>query len=300
MNSSKYLFFRILLVVVIACAGYYTYSLNQIPSTFKTGSSFVVEEGESLLSISTRLHSEGYIKSPLWFRAGVSMLGRDKHVQLGGYEFTRPLTLYGVIRKLVYGKPDTPLVSITIPEGSTTAEIAEIAKKQLPNFSMDIFGEKVQAVHADGKLFPSTYYLLPSTTEERVVEIMTNEFEKQWGELFTNAEIPRPLTTKDDVINLAALLEGEAKSKEDMQIVAGILLQRLKNNMRLQADAALETYKHAGLPYEPINNPGLNSLYAALHPIQTSYLYYLHANDGTMYFAKTYSEHKNNIKKYLR
>lgn len=285
---------------MIAVVGYYAYNITQAPSTFKIGSSFVVEEGESLLSISTRLQNEGYIKSPLWFRAGVSMLGRDRHVQLGGYEFTKPLTLYGVIRKLVYGKPDTPLVSITIPEGSTTAEIAAIAKKQLPNFSIDIFGEKVQAVHADGKLFPSTYYLLPSTTEERVVEIMVKEFEKQWSKSFTYAEIPQPLTTRDDVINLAGLLEGEAKSKEDMQIVAGILLHRIKNNMRLQADAAPETYKHAGLPYEPINNPGLNSLYAALHPIETSYLYYLHANDGTMYFAKTFSEHKNNINKYLK
>jgi UPF0755 protein len=55
-----------------------------------------------------------------------------------------------------------------------------------------------------------------------------------------------------------------------------------------------------GLPIEAINNPGIMSLSAVFQPITTNYLFYLTGNDGTMHYAKTFTEHKANIKKYLK
>jgi len=118
-------------------------------------------------------------------------------------------------------------------------------------------------------------------------------------ENFKDTEILLPLRNKEDVIVLASILEGEAKTKEDMQKVSGILLKRLSIGMALQVDVAKETYKTIGLPTQPINNPGLVSLYAVLNPINTPYLYYVTGKDGTMHYAKTFTEHKANIKKYL-
>ncbi|MDB5260522.1 MAG: hypothetical protein JWN37_753 [Candidatus Nomurabacteria bacterium] len=300
MIRGKSLFAILFIIIILVGALLYVFSLSKPSKQFKAGTVFTVEEGESLSSLSSRLEYEGYIKSALGFRVLVSVLGRDKHIQLGGYTFDRPLPLYEVVKKMAYDNPDVPLVSITIPEGSTTFEIAEIIKKKLLNFSVDIFGEKVSEKKLDGKLFPSTYYLLPSTTEDRAIEIMNSTFEKKYSEMFATSTIPAPLKNRDDVINLAAILEGEAKTEVDMQIVAGILLQRLKKNMRLQVDVAMETYAKTGLSFVPINNPGLNSIQAVFNPEHTSYLYYLTGPDGTMYYSKTFAEHKNNIKKYLK
>jgi UPF0755 protein len=60
------------------------------------------------------------------------------------------------------------------------------------------------------------------------------------------------------------------------------------------------TYMNKGLPPTPINNPGLASIKAALHPQKSNYFYYLHDSDGNIHYAKTFTEHKINIKKYLK
>jgi UPF0755 protein len=60
------------------------------------------------------------------------------------------------------------------------------------------------------------------------------------------------------------------------------------------------TYKNANLPPSPICNPGYNSLYAAFHPIESDYIYYITGNDNQMHYAKTLDEHNTNIAKYLK
>jgi UPF0755 protein len=267
---------------------------------FPVGTTFSVLEGESLQSISLRLEHDGYIHSALWFRVWVSSIGRDRHVHLGGYIFNEPRTLGYIVKKVIAGTPDVPLVSLTIPEGSTSHEVALLAQQELATLSVESFEEAVAAKKANGKLFPSTYFLLPSTKEKRIIQIMMETFDTKYLEAYASSTPPSPLTSKDDVISLAAILEGEANTKEDMHIVAGILLKRLQIGMPLQVDVAPETYKMKGLPPQPINNPGMMSLSAVFDPKKTDYLFYLTGKDGTMHYAKTFTEHKANIIKYLR
>ncbi len=291
------------IIAIVCCSfilGYVYYETRTIPSNFPVGKHFIVEEGETLRSVSVRLEEEHFIYSALFFRIWISTLGRDRHLQLGEYIFNEKHVLGYMVKKFVSIGPDIPLISVTIPEGSTTYEVSQFMKKALPHFSPDIFGEKVFAKSADGKLFPSTYFLLPSTTEERVVEIMTSTFTKKYKDTFSSETIRSPLKNENDVISLAAILEGEAKTKEDMQVVSGILQKRMTLGIRLQVDAAKETYTIKGLPEQPINNPGLIALYATFHPIESPYLYYITGKDGTMHYAKTFEEHKKNIQKYLR
>lgn len=269
-------------------------------SHFPVGKMFTVYENEALTSISTRLYEEGYITSPLLFRIGVSYVGKDTGVQLGGYTFTTPQSLLGMITAFVQGHPTSPLLSVTIPEGSTVDEIASLLTPHFPSFSVERFRQAIEIYKAYGKLFPSTYFLLPSYNENDLVKMMLATFAKKSSSVITQEDITSPLVSEHDVLVLASILEGEAKTKEDMKIVSGILRARLMRGMRLQVDVAKETYTTKGLPEEPINNPGLVAIDAALHPTVTEYLYYLTGKDGTMYYAKTFEEHKRNIKKYLR
>lgn len=280
--------------------GYSYYIMNTTPSNFPIGTRFTINENESLRSVSLRLEKEHYINSALWFRVWVSSLGRDRHVQLGSYEFATPYTLGGVIKKILLENPDKPLIQVTIPEGSTSGEIANLLHLALPTLSVDTFLEKVSEYKADGKLFPSTYFLLPSNKEADIIKVMTETFEKKYTSAFRWTIIPEPLKNISEVISLAAILEGEAKTEEDMHIVAGILLTRLKQGMSLQVDVAKETYTSKGLPLIPISNPGLIALSAVLHPVTSPYLFYLTGKDGAMHYAKTFEEHKKNIKKYLK
>jgi UPF0755 protein len=129
---------------------------------------------------------------------------------------------------------------------------------------------------------------------------MLSAFTKKAENLILNSDIPQPLAGVEDVIILASLVEGEAKGENDMKLVSGVLLSRLSKGMPLQVDVDRETYRRKGLPASPINNPGLVAINAVLHPTVTDYIYYITGNDGQMYYAKTFEEHKKNIKKYLK
>jgi UPF0755 protein len=283
--------------------GFILYGLVQtfsVPNNFPVGKNFVINENESLKSISNRLKEEGYINSPLFFRAAISFFDKDRTIQLGGYIFNNPSTLLGIIDTFVRGKPNSPLLSVTIPEGSTSFEVATLVSKALPTISVDVFGEMISKYNADGKLFPSTYFLLPSYKEEDIVKLMMNTFTKKVESTMALSQVVLPLKNENDALTLASILEGEAKTKEDMAIVSGILLTRMKLGMPLQVDVAKETYKQKGLPRMPLNNPGLVAIDAAIHPKYTEYLYYITGNEGGMHYAKTFEEHKKNIKKYLK
>lgn len=287
-----------IIIAVIASLVFFSLGLSA-PKTFPEGERFEITEGEGLQSISERLEEKGIIGSALLFRGWVSLLGKDSDIDLGVYHFDDRMTLGGVVAKIVRG-PDEPLLSVTIPEGYTTKQIADAFDKALPTFSTDIFGEIVYRDKLDGYLFPSTYYPLPSSTEEDITRLMKSTFEREYEKHFKDESFPRYVPTRQDVVSLAAILEGEANTEKDMKLVSGILQKRLKIGMRLQVDVAEVTYRKSGIPEQPISSPGVVALTAVFHPTDSPYLYYLTGKDGKMYYAKTFEEHKRNIQKYLR
>ena len=125
----------------------------------------------------------------------------------------------------------------------------------------------------------------------------------------------------DDIVTMASIVEKEATSTVDRQIIAGILWKRLADSYPLQVDApfyyllgkdsahltvvdlALDSsynlYTHKGLTPTPIDNPGLDALSASINPTTTKYWYYLSDKKGNMHYAITYDEHLLNKEKYV-
>ncbi len=261
---------------------------------------FTINEGESLKSLSARLEEEGLVTSSTLLRMYLSFNDKDTKVQLGEYEFMGNVSLFSLAHQITDEGPKSPLLSVTVPEGSTSLEIFQIFVKALPLLNKDTFSSLVESNNLNGKLFPSTYHLLPSYQEMNIITQMSDVYVKKVAPILKDAVLPTPLTKESDVIILASILEGEANTEKDMKIVAGILLERMRIGMPLQVDVAMETYKEKGLPKKPINNPGLVAITAVLNPVYTEYLYYITGNDGEMYYAKTFNDHKRNIQKYLK
>ena len=291
-----------LLVLSIVCIVALTNSFNA-PENFPINKTFLINEGESIKSVSNRLKEEGYIKSALLFRLFLSGYNHDRKIQLGYYQFPEVEILPLLVESIITNGPTFPFGKLTVPEGRTNKEIAELIHRALPSLEEKSVLSEIEKQKASGFLFPETYYLVPSMKEDEIIARMQSMFIKKTEGMFT--ENLSSLTEENknkilDVVILASILEGEAKTQEDMKIVSGILQKRLRIGMALQVDVALETYKARGLPKYPINNPGVISLDAALHPTDSDYLYYITGRDGKMYYAKTFTEHKKNIQKYLR
>ena len=126
-------------------------------------------------------------------------------------------------------------------------------------------------------------------------------------------------------VTLASLVERETPKREERPMVASVFDNRIHKGMRLQCDPTViyglermgkykgslsgkdlafdspyNTYEHYGLPPGPIGNPGEASLRAALHPAETTYLYFVANTQGGHFFSSTLVEHNRNVLKYRR
>ena len=123
-----------------------------------------------------------------------------------------------------------------------------------------------------------------------------------------------------DIVTIASLVEREAQRDDERARIAGVIYNRLNNSSEfpylqvdasvlyglgrtggklsdedLKSDSEYNLYNHEGLPPGPICNPGYASLYAASHPEDNNYYYYVAMPDGSHLFASSYEEHERNI-----
>lgn len=288
------------------------------PSDFPVGKTITIEKGSSLGEVSLVLKKEHMIRSRVGFEFCALSISGEKGIQAGDYVFKEPTSLCMVALRLARGVTGLPAVRLTIPEGVTNKDIAEIAHKGLAHFNTESFLTTTK--DKEGFLFPETYFLLPTATETDVVAVMEAEFQKNVAPL--QGDIKNSGHTLREVVIMASIVEKEARTETDQKIISGILWKRIAMKMALQVDAPFlyalgktsaeltqsdlktdspyNTYTRRGLPVGPIGNPGLSAIRATIYPTTSPYLYYLSDKDGVMHYAKTFEEHKANKAKYLR
>lgn len=277
-----------------------------------------VNRGAFVSDIAAELANKRIIKHSGLMKIILRLSGRDVEVQAGPYLFTTPENLFAVARRLESGAHGLPPTRITFPEGETVREMAERVASAFPDISPPEFLSAAKLY--EGYLFPDTYLFVPWVDAESIVKTMRENFDAKIMPLAD--EIKNSGRTLAETVIMASLVEKEARSSEVRRTVAGILFNRLARGMPLQVDAIFgyifgrdtyspsfedlkvdspyNTYIHTGFPPGPINNPGLDAIEAVLNPTKTDYLYYLTDIDGRMHYARTYSEHQSNQRKYLK
>lgn len=288
------------------------------PSEFPKGVIVKVEKDSTLNEIAANLKEEHIIRSQTLFKGFVVLMGGTRKLAQGDYFFRKPVGSYIVAKRIVNADFGLTPVKVTIPEGTSVTEMAEILINNLAEFNAPLFVKLASA--KEGYLFPDTYYLFPNSSAEQVVKTLEDNFNEKIKTVQNQIDVfGKPLS---DVITMASLIEKEARTSESRRVVSGILWDRLKLGIPLQVDAPFvyiigkgsgdltlddlkidspyNTYLYKGLPKGPISNPGLDSIEAAVTPTKTEYLYFLTGKDGEMYYAETHDEHVRNKEKYLR
>ncbi|HEY4528298.1 MAG TPA: endolytic transglycosylase MltG [Candidatus Paceibacterota bacterium] len=264
------------------------------PLNFPEGALVNIEDGSGLEEIAQNLEEEGLIRSPFWFRASAILFGGERAMKAGEYYFEEKESAPEIAWRIWRGRYGVEVRRVTVHEGLTVKEISNIFGEDFPNFNNEAFEKKAR----EGYLFPDTYFFPITVNEDRVIKLMRDNFVRK---IFTVLpQVEEEGLDLDEVIIMASILEAEVATRQDKEIASGILWKRLKLGMLLQVDSHMWTYEFKGLPEEPINNPGLISIEAAIHPTSTPYLYFLTGNDAKTYYAKNYDEHKKNIDKYIR
>ena len=264
------------------------------PFSFPKGVVVSIKQGENLRNLSLDLKQKKIIRSRVAFETFLIIYGGEKYIAMGDYLFENKLPVFEVARRIAKKDRRLASVKLTIPEGYDNLQIVELASLKLKNFNRDKFLTQAK----EGYLFPDTYFFFSSDNEVDVLKYMSDNFERKIKTV--RSDIVSSGKSENAIITMASIIEREAKGDIDRGYISGILWNRINKKMPLQVDASPDTYKVKGLPENPICNPGMESISAAIHPIISNYLYYLHDKNGVIHYAKTFEEHKKNKLKYLK
>jgi len=288
------------------------------PSNFPTGEIITINTGSNLTQAGNELVSKNVIKSLFWFRGLVILFDGDDGLIAGDYYFKKPTNLFSVIAVMTDENYNADSIKITIPEGFSTKQMAEVFEEKLPNFNKGEFLDKTFSL--EGYLFPDTYFFSSTTDENTVIGVMQDNFQKKID--MVADKISAFGKSLEEVITMASIIELEGKNMEDRRIISGILWDRISLDVALQVDASFlyllgkesadltiedlsidsryNTYKYRGLPPGALTNPGLESIIAAITPEKTDYFFYLFGKDEAFHYAESFEGHKINKEKYLR
>jgi len=330
----KYLLYTaifLILVLVTLVVSYFTVS-RYIQTTPSVPRDTVVDipKGSGLSTISKNLLDSGVIVNDKIFVLYVMKEGWQDELKAGEYKFEKGSTMADVVNKIVKG--DVVLYKITIPEGLSVKEVAQLLDekgvtseseflKAAQNKSLihELLGQEVKSL--EGYLFPETYSYTKSPTAEELIVLMVERFKTVYEPLSDQRE--RVKLSDNEILTLASMIEKETGAAFERPLISAVFQNRLKIGMKLDSDPTViygmgenysgnlrrsdltqftqyNTYVIKGLPPGPIANPGRDSILAALEPADVDYLYFVSKGDGTHHFSSSFREHQNAVNKYQR
>jgi UPF0755 protein len=167
-----------------------------------------------------------------------------------------------------------------------------------------------------GLFWSDTYQFPWSTDPEKIMTFFVNDQQKFWDSERFNKMTKAGFSSTKEVYILASIIEKEAMKNEELPIIAGVYINRLKIGMPLQADPTVKyaagiksmrrvtgildvespynTYLYKGLPPGPIGIATKNGVDAVLNFQDHNYMYFCAREDFSGYhtFSKTYKEHQ--------
>ncbi len=288
---------------------------------------FLIRSGSNIKSIAQDLARAKIINDPWLFILLAKVRGLETRVRAGEYQIDNELTADQLLEKFTQG--NSIQYKLTIIEGWTFRQmLAAIAEDPIIESTlqgktdaeiMTLLGLPDQ--HPEGLFFPDTYRFPKGTSDvnflKRAYQVMQKHLEREWDQRAANL----PLESSYEALILASIIEKETGAGFERPLIAGVFIERLKRNMRLQTDPTIiyglgaeydgdirfrdlrkdtpyNTYLYAGLTPTPIALPGLEAIIAALHPAATDSLYFVSRGDGTHKFSATLEEHNAAVKRY--
>lgn len=291
----------------------------------------VVERGAGAQAIAIKLKEAGVIADADQFRLILRLrefLGEKPVMKAGEYSIDSGASMEEVVAELTTGA--SMQYAVIIPEGLSTFQILELlsAKEWAATGGADLTyklaGEAPGSV-AEGVLLPGDYAVSRGDTIVDVVERMKAAQTALLDELWDKRAADIPVKTREEAIILASIVEKETGNADEQPEVAGLYSNRLRQGMRMQADATIvygiskgaplgrsitsaeiakandwNTYQMDGLPKTPICNPGAGAIRAALDPAPTKAIYMMADGTGGHVFSETYAAHQRAVDAYWK
>lgn len=334
----------VILVLGIGSFAYYSNALSPVSSKSESVS-FEIKPGETSDVVLGNLKEQNLIKNTSMAKIYLKIHGMND-LKAGTFTLNRSLStreILDILNSADAAKDEQ--VTITFKEGMWAKDVAALIESKMglskdellalwnddaylktlmdkyPFLSEDILNSQYK-VKLEGYLFPETYTFKKDANAKEVTETFLTHFATIF-EKYKN-DIDKSGFSVQEVVTFASVVQYEAATKSDMDMIAGVFYNRLNKDMPLQSsvtvcyalydqmtssddcevntgiDSPYNTYQYPGLPIGPILNPGEEAIHAVLHPKNNDYLYFVADiyGDGKVYYAKTLQEQEANIDKY--
>ena len=297
-----------------------------------------IEKGLKTVDIAQKLEDKNVIVNKYLFV--ILAIIKNQTLKSGLYEFKGKYSVIDVYEKIVKGEIKQKY--FTIIPGEDLIDIANklekegiVKKEDFLNYVFDQENVKKYGLIGrsfEGYFLPESYAISEKETVETLVKKFLKVFEKRYLpykqkiESKDYSKVYNKNITFYEAMIIASMVEKEAYYEEEKPIIVGVILNRLKTNMRLQIDPTViyalklinkwdgklnkndmvidspfNTYKVKGLPPTPICSFTISSLEAVLNPKKSNYYYYVLSKDKKRHiFSEDYETHLKNIKENLK
>ncbi|MEW6713848.1 MAG: endolytic transglycosylase MltG [Nitrospirota bacterium] len=314
------------LAVILLMGSFFCFKLLTPLSSSGKWKEVQIPEGATYRQGINILKREGIIESELVFLVIGRITMMDRKIRAGFYNLSASLSPWEIFDALKKGR--IVQYAITIPGGSTLENMKVKFKYRglLDEASWQIVYDKeflksldVYAPSLEGYIYPETYNFSKGMKPEVIFGIMVQKMRDEFDETLRKRAQEIGMS-ENNVLTLASIIEREALHDKERPIISSVYHNRLKKDMKLQADPTViygvnrisrritysdlrrdtpyNTYVIKGLPPGPVATPGIKSIKAALYPAETDYLFFVSKNDGTHHFSKTDAEHINAVTLY--
>lgn len=281
--------------------------------------------GATITTVINDLEQRNFIRLGLFVHTATKFFDVYSNVKTGHYDITPNMSVMKLLSNFVSAKVATR--NITLIEGKTALDYYQQLESNQALQSSGSFADTMQEAGIqppyEGLFWPNTYQVNVGDSVASVLrrsnQILKKILAIEWQKRDKNIRFSHP----QQALILASLIEKETAHNLEKAEIAGVFMRRLALGMRLQTDPSVvyalgksyrgyltrknlhvdspyNTYRNKGLPPTPIASVSITSLRGALHPALGDSLFFVSKKDGTHAFSRTYEEHKNNIKKYLK
>lgn len=341
-NIYKFVIIFLTILILLVCGSYKIGTSSVSKDSFEV--KITIPKESTYLSISSLLKESNLIRSESFYKIYIKIF-KPNNLKAGTYSLNKNMNVKEIVNTLE-GNVKSEEITITIPEGKHIEEVAEILTSKINMskedilsywqneevlnslidkywFLTDVIKKEGIRYSLEGYFFPDTYSIL----KEGKIEDITYKMLDKMDEVLSKyrEEISNSKFSVHEILTLASIVEHEAILDSDRPMIAGVFINRLDKNMKLQScatvgyainewklsynykdlqkDSPYNTYFYAGLPIGPGNMPGELSIKAVLRPTKHDYYYFLaNVNDKDSkktYYSKTYLEHSQKCVKYL-
>lgn len=329
-NSKKYLVPATIGVILVIALPFYFFFRSV--STLDETHYLYIDADDTQDSVINKIKPIALPTSMAGLQTLLRHAGYEDHIKTGRYAIKPGEGAITIFRHLRSGQQES--LHLTIPEVRTMDRLAAVLGKRLmidsATIASALYSQEVttklgyDTCTIAAMFIPNTYDIYWNISIDGLLERMQKEHDRFWN-ADRKAKAAQIQLTPNEVATLASIIDEETANNAEKPMIAGMYMNRLKENMPLQADPTIKfalkdfalkriynkllkvdspynTYVHEGLPPGPIKIASIKGTDAVLNHVNHDFLYMCAKEDfsGTHNFAKTYPEHLKNAAKYTK